>query len=63
MTMNKAENCHYCVTDRELSAVKYFLEYFKQNLLGRKFRVRTYHQALCWLLKIKEPKGRIARYM
>lgn len=61
-TMNKAET-NYCVTDKELLAVKYFVEYFKQYLLGRKFRVRTDHQALVWLFKIKEPKGRIARWI
>ena len=40
--------------------VKYFVEYFKQYLLGQKFKVRTDHQALVWLFKIKEPKRRIA---
>lgn len=45
--------------------MKYFVyfEYFKQYLQGRKFRVRTGHQALVWLFKIKEPKGRIARWI
>ena len=43
-TMNKAETNYY-VTDKELLAVKYFVEYFKQYLLGQKFRVRTDHQA------------------
>lgn len=33
-TMNKVET-NYCVTDKELLAVKYVVEYFKQYLLGR----------------------------
>ena len=61
-TMNKAET-NYCVTDKELLVVKYFIEYFQQYLLGRKFRVRTDHQALVWLFKIKEPKGHVARWI
>ncbi len=29
------------MTDHELLAVRYFMEYYKQYLLGRKFLVRT----------------------
>ena len=41
-TLNRAER-NYCVTDRELLAVKYFMEYHKHYLLGRKFVVRSDH--------------------
>ena len=61
-TLNKAER-NYCVTDRELLAVKYFVEYFKHYLLGRTFVVRSDHQALKWLFSLKEPKNRIARWI
>jgi len=61
-TLNKAER-NYCVTDRELLAVRYFVEYFKHYLLGRKFTIRTDHQALKWLFTLKDPKGRIARWI
>ncbi|KAK3099869.1 hypothetical protein FSP39_010951 [Pinctada imbricata] len=61
-SMNKSEK-NYCVTDKELLSVRYFMEYFRQYLLGRKFTVRTDHQALVWLFKMKEPKGRIARWI
>jgi hypothetical protein len=46
-TLNKAER-NYCITDKELLAVRYFIEYYRQYLLGRKFCVRTDHQALTW---------------
>lgn len=61
-TLNRAET-NYCVTDKELSALRYFVEYYRQYLLGRKFLVRTDHWALVWLFGLKEPKGRIARWL
>ncbi len=60
--LNKAKR-NYCVTDKELLALKYFTEYFRQYLLGREFLIRTDHQALKWLFSLKEPKGRIARWI
>lgn len=60
--LNKAER-NYCVTDKELLALRYFVEYYRQYLLGRKFRVRSDHQALKWLFSLKEPKGRVARWI
>jgi hypothetical protein len=61
-TLNKSE-VRYCVTDRELLAVKYFVEYYKYYLLGQQFLVRSDHQALRWLFSLKEPKDRIARWI
>ena len=59
-SMNKAER-NYCITDKELLAVRHFVEYFRQYPLGREFRVRSDHRALVWLFSLKEPKSRIAR--
>lgn len=39
----------YCITRKELLAVVFYLKYFKQYLLGRRFTVRTDHAALSWL--------------
>ena len=61
-TLSRTER-NYCVTDRELLAVRYFMEYYKQYLLGQKFLVQTDHQALKWLFSLKEPKDRIARWL
>ena len=60
--LNKAER-NYCVTDKELLSLRYFVEYYRQYLLGRKFTVRTDHRALVYLCSFKEPRGRLARYL
>ena len=60
--ISKSEK-NYCVTDKELLAVKYFIEYFRYYLLGRRFTLRTDHQAIRWLFTMKEPKGRLARWL
>ena len=61
-TMSKCER-NYCVTDKELLAVKHFIEYFRHYLLGKHFVVRSDHQALKWLFSLREPKGRVARWL
>ena len=59
-TLSKTER-NYCVADRELLAVRFFLEYYRQYLLGREFIVRLDHQPLRCLFSLREPKDRIAR--
>ena len=61
-TLSKAES-NYCVTDKELLAIVYFVGYFKHYLLGREFLVRSDHQTLRWLFTLKEYKGRVARWI
>ena len=53
---------NYCVSRKELLAIVHFLKYFKQYLLGRRFKVRTDHSALMWLRKTPEPIGQQARW-
>ena len=61
-SLNKSER-NYCITDKELLAVRYFVDYFCYYLLGREFLLRTDHQAIKWLFSLKEPKGRIQRWI
>jgi len=53
----------YCVTRKELLAVVFFLEQFRQYLLGRSFTVRTDHAALQWLRRTPEPIGQQSRWL
>ena len=61
-SLNKAES-NYCITEKELLAVRFFIEYFRQYLLGRRFLVRSDHQSLVWLFRLKKPRGKIARWI
>lgn len=40
---------NYCVTRKELLAVVYFTQLYRQYLLGGRFTLRTDHAALRWL--------------
>jgi len=54
---------NFCVTDKELLAIQYFVEYFRHYLLGREFTVRSDHMALRWLFSLKSPTGRVAQWI
>ena len=58
-TLGKSER-NYCASDRELFAIKNFIECYKHDLLGCHFRVRSDHKALKLLFSMKEPKHHIA---
>ena len=57
------EERRYCVTRKEMLAIVYFLKYFRHYLYGRKFKVRTDHGALRWLMNFKDPQGQVARWL
>jgi len=61
-SLDKRER-NYCVTRKELLAVVHFAKYFKQYLLGRKFRIRTDHAPLTWLRHTPEPIGQQGRWL
>jgi len=57
------EERNYCVTRLELLAVIKALKHFRPLLYGCKFKVRTDHASLQWLLKTANPMGQLARWM
>ena len=57
-----SEQKRYCVTRKELLAVVRFTRQFGHYLLGRHFVIRTDHNSLTWLLRFRDPQGKIARW-
>jgi len=52
--MNKHE-LGYCITRKELLAIFYFTQHFKHYLYGKRFKLRTDHKAITFMLKTKKP--------
>lgn len=48
---------NYCVTRKELLAVYTFVIQYRHYLLGRKFRIRTDHKSLTWMLNWEKPNS------
>jgi hypothetical protein len=54
---------NYCVTRKELLCVVWSVEHFRHYLFGCKFKVRTDHSSLKWLMEFKEPRDQVARWI
>ncbi len=57
---------NYCATRLEMLALVTYIDHFRYYfyyLLGRRFRVRTDHHSLTWLMSFKEPQGQVARWL
>ena len=54
---------NYCVTRRELLAIILGVQHCHHYLLGRRFKIRTDHGSLRWLLNFRNPEGQTARWL
>ena len=61
-TFSKSQQ-NYSATKRELFAIVYFTQHFRNYLLGQKILIVTDHTALKWLYSFKEPDRLLARWI
>ena len=61
-TLNQAQR-NYCTTKRELYSVVYFVQHFKQYLLGRRFILRVDHRPLLWLCNFQDASSIFAHWI
>ena len=59
--LNTAER-KYSTTEREALAVVEGIKHYRSYVTGTKFYVHTDHGCLSWLMKMKDPTGRLARW-
>ena len=59
----KPSQRRYCVTYRELFAVVFFVKQFRHYLLGRRFKIRTDHVSLKWVMRFKDAEAMVGRWV
>ena len=58
----KNAEIHYGITEKECLAVVFGVKKFRVYLYGTRFRIVSDHSSLLWLMSIRDPTGRLARW-
>ena len=59
--LTKAQR-NYSTTRKELLSCVLFVQHFRHYLLGRRFRIRSDHASLQWLINFRHTSGMLARW-
>ena len=54
---------NYSTTKKELLSCFVFVQHFLHYLQGKKFKLRTDHSSLQWLVNFRNPSGMLARWL
>lgn len=60
-TLNQHE-INYSATEKELLGIVWSVKYFRPYVYGTKFKIRTDHRPLTWLMNLKDPNSKLMRW-